>query len=66
MHESGQKAAKPEKLYAVENAGAGIDTCSRCGRNISEAECICDRDTPVTVSMSRTIKPSEAEFLLQA
>jgi hypothetical protein len=56
---------KTERLYAIENAGAGTDTCSFCGGNTEGKECGCNRDTPMTVSMDRTAKPSEAEFFLQ-
>jgi hypothetical protein len=56
---------EPERLYAVENAGAGIDTCSFCGRN-TDRECACNKETPMTVSADRIAKPSEAEFFLQA
>lgn len=63
--EGGEGRERPKKLYAMENVGAGIDTCSDCGRN-ANGECICNKDKLVPVSMDRSAKPSEAEFFLQA
>ena len=66
MNEPGFEKGGLKKLYAVENADAGADTCSGCGKYTDGAECNCNGDIPITVSMSRTVEPSEAEFFLQA